>query len=104
MYGQTSNTSDARDGDWWLEVTTDEPFLYAFGPFDSPEEAAQSVGRYVPDLTSEGWQVVRQKVLRQEHLSDQLPPRFKGVLLQAALFRGWKCRGARRRQATRGLK
>lgn len=68
MHTQTNNTLDIWYGNWWLEVTTDEPFLYEFGPFESAEEATESLGRHVSDLASDGWQVIHQKVLQQEHL------------------------------------
>ena len=68
MDSKISNMTNSQDGDWWLEVITDEPFLYEFGPFSSPEEAAESIDRYASDLASEGWRVVRQKVLQQDHL------------------------------------
>lgn len=68
MHPYTCDMPDAWDGNWWLEVITDEPFLYEFGPFKSAEEAAESIDRHAPDLASDGWQVVRQKVLQQEHL------------------------------------
>jgi hypothetical protein len=42
---------------WWLEVTTDEPYLYLFGPFSSAEEAQTESDRYLADLRHEGWQV-----------------------------------------------
>ncbi|MBC8123296.1 MAG: DUF1816 domain-containing protein [Gemmatimonadaceae bacterium] len=65
MHTKTGNAPDAGDGDWWLEMVTDEPFLYQFGPFDSAEDAAGSVHRHAPDLASEGWQIVGQKVHQQ---------------------------------------
>lgn len=68
MHTKTSNAAGGPHGNWWLEVVTDEPFLYEFGPFDSAEEAAGAIDRHAPDLTSEGWQVVGQKVLQQEDL------------------------------------
>ncbi|MBW4700144.1 MAG: DUF1816 domain-containing protein [Aphanocapsa lilacina HA4352-LM1] len=43
---------------WWLEMATDEPYLYLFGPFESPEEAEAAVPRHRADLISEGWQVL----------------------------------------------
>ena len=46
-------------------MDTDEPFLYEFGPFESAEEAAQSVDRHAPDLVSEGWRVLRHNVRQQ---------------------------------------
>ncbi|MBC8122691.1 MAG: DUF1816 domain-containing protein [Gemmatimonadaceae bacterium] len=49
---------------WWLEIATDEPYLYLFGPFDASEEAEHAVGKYIGDLTSEGWQVTSAKVTR----------------------------------------
>ncbi len=63
---QPDSPLNQQDGNWWLEVVTDEPFSYEFGPFDSAEEAARSVDRYAPDLASEGWRVMRQSVLQQE--------------------------------------
>ncbi|WP_164929282.1 DUF1816 domain-containing protein [Gloeobacter violaceus] len=52
----------------FLAVLVDPQGLYEFGPFDSAEEAADSVDRHAPDLASEGWQIVGQKLLQQECL------------------------------------
>jgi len=50
-------STEHQTENWWLEVTTDEPYLYLFGPFASAEEAQTESDRYIADLTHEGWQV-----------------------------------------------
>jgi hypothetical protein len=50
---------------WWLEIATDEPYLYLFGPFESAEEAEATVGKYEADLAAEGWQLLSSKVTRK---------------------------------------
>jgi len=50
---------------WWLEIVTDEPYLYLFGPFETVEEAEASVSKHTEDLMSEGWHVVTSKVTRK---------------------------------------
>ncbi|MBC8121411.1 MAG: DUF1816 domain-containing protein [Gemmatimonadaceae bacterium] len=77
MHIQINNTLNTCYGNWWLEVTTDEPFLYEFGPFQSAEEAAGALSNYVSDLASEGWRVIRQKVLQQEHLFSDVVSRAR---------------------------
>ena len=47
---------------WWLELATNEPYLYLFGPFDSKVEAESSVEKHRADLTGEGWQVTSAKL------------------------------------------
>jgi hypothetical protein len=43
---------------WWLEITTNEPHLYQFGPFESEEEGKQLSGMYLADLIGEGWEII----------------------------------------------
>lgn len=44
-------------GNWWVEVTTNDPnCTYYFGPFSNPLEAADMSPGYVEDLTQEGAQ------------------------------------------------
>lgn len=50
---------------WWLEIATDEPYLYLFGPFESVEEAEAAVSDYQNDLAGEGWRVVSSKATRK---------------------------------------
>ncbi len=42
---------------WWLEITTNEPYLYLFGPFDTAEEAQLKSKEFITDLACEGWQI-----------------------------------------------
>jgi hypothetical protein len=51
-----------EEGRWWLEVATDEPYLYLFGPFNSTEEASVKSSEYFNDLASEGWHIVSTKM------------------------------------------
>jgi hypothetical protein len=51
-----------EEGAWWLEVVTDEPYLYLFGPFDTTEEANDKSSDYFKDLALEGWQIVSTKM------------------------------------------
>jgi hypothetical protein len=51
-----------EEGNWWLEVITNEPYLYLFGSFDTTEEADYKRSEYFRDLESEGWQIVSTKM------------------------------------------
>jgi Domain of unknown function (DUF1816) len=51
-----------EEGAWWLEVVTDEPYLYLFGPFDTTEEANGKSSDYFKDLASEGWHITSTKM------------------------------------------
>jgi Domain of unknown function (DUF1816) len=55
-----------EQGNWWLEVMTDEPYSYLFGPFDKTEEANCKSREYFEDLESEGWQIVSIKIAQRE--------------------------------------
>jgi hypothetical protein len=61
---QPLNSTDSAPG-WWLELVTDEPYLYLFGPFETIEEAEASFPKHTEDLRSEGWQVMTSKVTRK---------------------------------------
>lgn len=61
---QSFNTVESSVA-WWLEIATDEPYLYLFGPFDHPEEAEAAVGKYQEDLAGEGWRTMSTKVTRK---------------------------------------
>jgi hypothetical protein len=50
---------------WWLELVTDEPYLYLFGPFETVEEAESAISKHKADLMSEGWHVMTSKVTRK---------------------------------------
>jgi hypothetical protein len=51
-----------EEGNWWLEVVTNEPYLYLFGSFNTTDEANQKSSEYFRDLASEGWQIVSSKM------------------------------------------
>jgi hypothetical protein len=55
-----------EEGNWWLEVITNEPYLYLFGSFDTTEEADYKSSEYFRDLESEGWQIVSTKMTQIE--------------------------------------
>ena len=51
--------------DWWLKITTIDPFcVYYFGPFSSEKIARQHIGGYREDLEQEQAQIT-QVVLNQ---------------------------------------
>lgn len=62
MEKHTVSALHAEEGLWWLEVVTDEPYLYLFGPFDTTEEANRKSSEYFEDLASEGWCIVSTKM------------------------------------------
>lgn len=62
MEKQTVDALCTEEGDWWLEVVTDEPYLYLFGPFETTEEAECKSNEYFKDLRSEGWKIVLTKM------------------------------------------
>ncbi len=61
---QPLNSTESAPG-WWLELVTDEPYLYLFGPFETVEEAEASIAKHTEDLMSEGWHVMTSKVTRK---------------------------------------
>lgn len=61
-----ASTLCTEQGNWWLEVVTDEPYSYLFGPFDKTEEATCKSKEYFEDLESEGWQIVSAKIAQLE--------------------------------------
>ncbi|AGY60334.1 DUF1816 domain-containing protein [Gloeobacter kilaueensis] len=50
---------------WWLELATDEPYLYLFGPFETAAEADAATARHRQDLLAEGWQITSTRVTLQ---------------------------------------
>jgi hypothetical protein len=46
-----------EEGRWWLEIITDEPYLYLFGPFDTTDEADDKSDEYFQALGAEGWKI-----------------------------------------------
>jgi Domain of unknown function (DUF1816) len=66
-----------EEGNWWLEVVTNEPYLYLFGSFDTTEDAYHKSSEYFKDLVSEGWNIVSTKmtqigpmVIKEERRGD----------------------------------
>jgi hypothetical protein len=59
-----------EEGYWWLEVVTDEPDLYLFGPFDEIHEAIGKSAEYFKDLASEGWKIVSTKMIQSASMLD----------------------------------
>jgi hypothetical protein len=64
-------------GDWWVEITTQEPkCVYYFGPFASVEDADQSQTGYLEDLAQEGAKgvavVVKRCKPKQLTITDEL--------------------------------
>jgi Domain of unknown function (DUF1816) len=51
-----------EEGRWWLEIITNEPYLYLFGPFDTTDEADNKSDEYFQDLEAEGWKIVSSKM------------------------------------------
>lgn len=52
-------------GNWWVEITTNEPFCkYYFGPFEHPQEAENLRPGYVEDLEKEGAKEIKAVIKR----------------------------------------
>jgi hypothetical protein len=60
------DTLCVEQSNWWLEVITDEPYSYLFGPFDKTEDASFKSREYFEDLESEGWQIVSTGIAQRE--------------------------------------
>ncbi|MBC7882999.1 MAG: DUF1816 domain-containing protein [Anaerolineae bacterium] len=60
-----------EEGGWWLEVVTDEPYLYLFGPFETTEEADYKSNDYFKDLASEGWKIISSKMTQSAVISNR---------------------------------
>ncbi len=60
-----------EEGYWWLEVVTNEPYLYLFGPFDTTHEAIGKSVEYFKDLASEGWKIVSTKMTQSASMVDE---------------------------------
>lgn len=49
------NLPQLGQGNWWVEIVTNQPFcIYYFGPFPDAHEAKLMQPGYVEDLTGEG--------------------------------------------------
>lgn len=51
-----------EEGRWWLEIITNEPYLYLFGSFDTTDEADNKSDEYFQDLEAEGWRIASSRM------------------------------------------
>lgn len=66
MEKYTVGTSCVKQDSWWLEVITDEPYSYLFGPFDKAEDVSFKSIEYFEDLEREGWRIISTKIAQRE--------------------------------------
>jgi Domain of unknown function (DUF1816) len=53
--GWLANLINQLTGDWWVEITTQQPkCTYYFGPFPTAGDAEQAKPGYIEDLQQEG--------------------------------------------------
>jgi Domain of unknown function (DUF1816) len=58
-------TSYANNKDWWIEISTVQPYCtYYFGPFQNHQEAQTMCPGYIEDLQEEGAREIKALIKR----------------------------------------